>query len=279
MEAVQDGASEGGGISDGGAAGEKRSPKDFALWKARKDADGEVSWDAPWGAGRPGWHIECSAMAKRYLGPTLDLHAGGVDLVFPHHENEVAQSEAANGAPFCNCWVHNGFVNIDGEKMSKSLGNFRTLRDVCKDAAALRGFRLFVVTSQYRSPLNFNLESLKAATNAVKRLDKLRSALRRRPRPRRARGRGGARGAGRVPRRHGRRPQHAARLRGALQARQGRRGRAQGGAQGGEGAGRGAGGRRTVRHGGDGSGLRLLLRAGGAVDGEAEAGRGGGCIS
>jgi len=112
-------------------------------------------------------------MARAFLGPTMDVHAGGIDLIFPHHENEIAQSEAANGQPFCNCWMHNGFVNIDGEKMSKSLGNFRTLRDVCKDATAIRAFRLFVVTSQYRSPLNFNEEGLKAAASAIKRLDKL----------------------------------------------------------------------------------------------------------
>ena len=180
MEGMVDGASEGGGVNDVKDNKEdKESPKDFALWKSRKDGEAdEVCWDAPWGAGRPGWHIECSAMARKYLGDTLDLHAGGVDLVFPHHENEIAQSEAVNGKTFCNCWVHNGFVNIDGEKMSKSLGNFRTLRDVCKNVDALRAFRLFVVSSQYRMPLNFTLEALKAAGSAIKRLDKLRAMLR-----------------------------------------------------------------------------------------------------
>ena len=114
------------------AVGEKKEdPLDFALWKARKNED-EIAWESPWGMGRPGWHIECSAMAKKYLGETIDIHAGGADLQFPHHENEIAQSEAHNGCTFANYWMHNGYINIDGEKMSKSLGNFKTVRELLK---------------------------------------------------------------------------------------------------------------------------------------------------
>ena len=137
------------------------------LWKAAKP--GEPYWDSPWGKGRPGWHIECSAMSNRYLGKTLDIHCGGQDLQFPHHENEIAQSEAANGCKFVNYWMHNGFLNIDNKKMSKSEGNFFTVRD----AAAVYGYepiRFFMLSAQYRSPLNYSKESLEQAQAALQRL-------------------------------------------------------------------------------------------------------------
>jgi cysteinyl-tRNA synthetase len=140
---MQDGASEGGGITDSEAFAKKNS-RDFALWKAFKPEDSSVVWETRLGKGRPGWHIECSAMSRRFLGDSIDIHAGGVDLTFPHHENEIAQSEAFCGCTYCNVWVHNGFVNIDNEKMSKSLGNFRTLREACKDALDVRAFRYVV---------------------------------------------------------------------------------------------------------------------------------------
>jgi len=140
---------------------------DFALWKAAKP--GEPAWESPWGMGRPGWHIECSAMSNRYLGKTIDIHAGGMDLAFPHHENEIAQSEAANGVKFVNYWLHNGFINVDNKKMSKSLGNFFTVRE----AAAVYGYdciRLFMLMSHYRSPLNYSADILEQAKNALERL-------------------------------------------------------------------------------------------------------------
>ena len=145
----------------------KENPLDFALWKAAKP--GEPSWDSPWGKGRPGWHIECSAMSNRYLGKTIDIHCGGSDLAFPHHENEIAQSEAANGCKFVNYWLHNGFINIDNKKMSKSLGNFFTVRE----AAAAYGYdciRMFMLMSHYRSPLNYSGEILMQAKAALERL-------------------------------------------------------------------------------------------------------------
>ncbi len=148
-------------------AQEKKSPMDFVLWKPKKD--GEPFWESPWGEGRPGWHIECSAMAKRYLGDTIDIHAGGEDLVFPHHENEVAQSEAANGVPFSNYWMHNSFLNIDNKKMSKSLGNFRTLREV-GEAYGYDVVRFFMLSAHYRSPLNFSHELMEAANNGLERI-------------------------------------------------------------------------------------------------------------
>lgn len=157
---------------------DKDDVRDFALWKAYKEEDGNVFWNTSLGKGRPGWHIECSAMAMRFFGPKLDIHGGGIDLVFPHHDNEIAQSEAATGEKFSTFWVHNGFVNIDNEKMSKSLGNFRTLRDVVKRADDARAFRYLVVSSQYRSALAFTQESLKSARNTIKRLDSLCSKLR-----------------------------------------------------------------------------------------------------
>ncbi len=145
----------------------KEDPMDFALWKAAKP--GEPAWESPWGMGRPGWHIECSAMSNRYLGKTIDIHTGGKDLVFPHHENEIAQSEAANGVPFVHYWLHNGFINVDNKKMSKSLGNFFTVRE----AAAVYGYdciRMFMLMSHYRSPLNYSTDVLEQAQAALDRL-------------------------------------------------------------------------------------------------------------
>jgi len=135
----------------------KRNPLDFALWKASKP--GEPEWESPWGKGRPGWHIECSAMSQRYLGESFDIHGGGKDLVFPHHENEIAQSEAASGKPFARFWVHNGFVNIDHEKMSKSLGNILAIRDILKEHHP-EALRLFLLSSQYRSPVDFSFQNM-----------------------------------------------------------------------------------------------------------------------
>jgi len=145
----------------------KRDPLDFALWKASKP--GEPFWDSPWGPGRPGWHIECSAMAMKHLGETFDIHGGGKDLVFPHHENEIAQSEGATGKPFARYWVHNGFVNVDSEKMSKSLGNFFTLRDVLKKVKP-DVLRFFLVSSHYRSPIDYTERSLAEAKAGLTRL-------------------------------------------------------------------------------------------------------------
>lgn len=152
----------------------KRHPLDFALWKAEKP--GEPSWESPWGRGRPGWHIECSAMAMKYLGETADIHAGGSDLVFPHHENEIAQAEAATGKPFIRTWVHNGYLLMDNEKMSKSLGNFLTAREMRKRFSPL-AIRMFMLSAHYRSPINFSDESLKQATSAVERLRNCWGAL------------------------------------------------------------------------------------------------------
>lgn len=146
----------------------KEDPLDFALWKARKE-DSEIAWESPWGMGRPGWHIECSAMAKKYLGSTIDIHAGGEDLQFPHHENEIAQSEAHNGCEFSHYWMHNGYINIDGTKMSKSLGNFKTVRDLLQhyDGEVLR---FLILSGQYRGPIDFNSEILEQSKNAMTRL-------------------------------------------------------------------------------------------------------------
>ena len=145
----------------------KESPMDFALWKGAKP--GEPSWESPWGAGRPGWHIECSAMANRYLGKTIDIHCGGEDLMFPHHENEIAQSEAANGRPFVHYWLHNAFLNIDNTKMSKSLGNFFTVREAA-DTYGYEPIRFFMLSAHYRSPINYSRESLTQAQAALERL-------------------------------------------------------------------------------------------------------------
>src|SRR5699024_3220066 len=145
----------------------KTDPLDFVLWKAAKP--GEPSWDSPWGAGRPGWHIECSAMSTRCLGDHFDIHGGGLDLMFPHHENEIAQSEGATGSKFVNHWMHNGFVTVDDEKMSKSLGNFLTIRDVLAQYPA-ELVRYFVLSTHYRSPLAYNADAMNAAGNALSRL-------------------------------------------------------------------------------------------------------------
>ncbi|UJL46523.1 cysteine--tRNA ligase [Virgibacillus sp. NKC19-16] len=146
----------------------KEDPLDFALWKSAKE--GEIAWDSPWGGGRPGWHIECSAMAKKYLGETIDIHAGGQDLTFPHHENEIAQSEAMNGETFANYWMHNGYINIENEKMSKSLGNFVLTRDIIKEHDP-RVVRFFMLTVHYRNPINFTNELLNAAKNSLDRIE------------------------------------------------------------------------------------------------------------
>ena len=146
---------------------EKHSPLDFALWKKKKD--GEPYWESPWGQGRPGWHIECSAMSKKHLGETIDIHGGGQDLIFPHHENEIAQSEGCCGKPFANYWVHNGYINIDNEKMSKSKGNFFTVRDIAK-TVDLEAVRMFLLMAHYRSPVNFSEPLLQQAASALERL-------------------------------------------------------------------------------------------------------------
>ncbi|WP_047981980.1 cysteine--tRNA ligase [Ornithinibacillus contaminans] len=148
--------------------GEKKDdPLDFALWKGAKE--GEIAWDSPWGKGRPGWHIECSAMAKKYLGETIDIHAGGQDLTFPHHENEIAQSEANNGKTFANYWMHNGYININNEKMSKSLGNFVLTRDLLKEHDP-NIIRFFMLSVHYRHPINFSEALLEAAKNGFERV-------------------------------------------------------------------------------------------------------------
>jgi cysteinyl-tRNA synthetase len=151
----------------------KKNPLDFALWKASKE--GEPWWESPWGHGRPGWHIECSVMSQRFLGDTFDIHGGGEDLIFPHHENEIAQSEGVTGKPLARYWVHNGFVKVDSEKMSKSLNNFFTIRDMLQ-AYHPEVLRLFLLQSHYRSPVDFSAESL---TEARMGMDRLYSALKR----------------------------------------------------------------------------------------------------
>ena len=158
------------------AVGEKKEdPLDFALWKARKE-DSEIAWESPWGMGRPGWHIECSTMSKKYLGDTIDIHAGGQDLQFPHHENEIAQSEAHSGKPFAHYWMHNGYINIDGIKMSKSLGNFRTVRDLlgAYDGEVLR---FLILSGQYRGPIDFGEEILTQSQNGLNRMRNAKSNL------------------------------------------------------------------------------------------------------
>ncbi len=146
---------------------QKEDPSDFVLWKPKKD--GEPYWDSPWCKGRPGWHIECSVMSKRYLGDEIDIHAGGEDLIFPHHENEIAQSEAVNGVPFAKYWMHNAFLNIDNKKMSKSAGNFFTVRDIAKKYD-LQVLRFFMLSAHYRSPLNFSADLMEAAKNGLDRI-------------------------------------------------------------------------------------------------------------
>ena len=146
----------------------KHHPMDFALWKKRKTED-EIGWESPWGIGRPGWHIECTAMVNRYLGTTIDIHSGGFDLIFPHHENEIAQSVCANGTPFANYWLHNGFINVNNEKMSKSLGNFFTVRDIAAKYD-YEVIRFFMLSAHYRSPINFCDELMDAAKNGLERI-------------------------------------------------------------------------------------------------------------
>ena len=152
----------------------KREPMDFAVWKAAKP--GEPSWDSPWGKGRPGWHIECSAMVCRYLGETIDIHCGGQDLIFPHHENEIAQSECFTGKPFANYWMHNGYINVDNVKMSKSLGNFFTVRDVA-EKYGYEPIRYLLISSQYRSPINYSAEIIEQCSAALNRLYTCRDSI------------------------------------------------------------------------------------------------------
>ncbi len=146
---------------------QKEDPLDFVLWKPKKE--GEPSWPSPWSDGRPGWHIECSVMSKKYLGEEIDIHAGGEDLIFPHHENEIAQSECCNGVPFARYWLHNAFLNIDNRKMSKSLGNFFTVREI-GEKYDLQVLRLFMLSAHYRSPLNFSAELMEASRNSLERI-------------------------------------------------------------------------------------------------------------
>ena len=157
------------GLRDLKVSGEeqKRNPNDFVLWKPKKE--GEPSWPSPWCDGRPGWHIECSVMSQKYLGDTIDIHAGGEDLIFPHHENEIAQSECATGKPFCHYWMHNGFLKINNEKMSKSLGNFFTVRDITSQYDPMV-LRLFILSAQYRTPLNFSKELMEQIKASYERI-------------------------------------------------------------------------------------------------------------
>ena len=152
----------------------KEDPMDFCLWKGVKP--GEPFWDSPFGKGRPGWHIECSAMSTRYLGKTIDIHCGGLDLIFPHHENEIAQSECANGCEFAHYWMHNGFINVDNHKMSKSLNNFFTVRDVA-NVYGYEPIRYLMISSHYRSPINYSTEIIEQGKNALDRLYKCRDRL------------------------------------------------------------------------------------------------------
>lgn len=152
----------------------KEDPLDFALWKGAKE--GEPYWESPWSKGRPGWHIECSAMNRRYLGKTIDIHCGGQDLIFPHHENEIAQSECANGCAFSKYWMHNGYINVDNVKMSKSLGNFKTVREIA-EVYGYEVIRYFLISSHYRSPINYNLEIIEQCKSALERLYTCRESL------------------------------------------------------------------------------------------------------
>jgi cysteinyl-tRNA synthetase len=154
----------------------KEDPLDFALWKARKE-ESEIAWESPWGLGRPGWHIECSVMSTKYLGDTIDIHAGGEDLMFPHHENEIAQTEARTGKKFSNYWMHNAYIMIDNEKMSKSKGNFFTVRDILKEYDG-ETIRFFLLSGQYRSPINFSRELMDAAKNGLERMRTARDNFR-----------------------------------------------------------------------------------------------------
>jgi len=153
----------------------KEDPLDFAVWKARK-AEEEIAWDSPWGPGRPGWHIECSAMAKKHLAKTIDIHAGGQDLIFPHHENEIAQSEAQNGTAFAKYWMHNGYITIDDEKMSKSKGNFFMVRDILKEFSG-EAIRYFLLSGHYRNPINFSHPLMEQAKSSLARMQNAKSNL------------------------------------------------------------------------------------------------------
>lgn len=152
----------------------KKEPMDFALWKGAKE--GEPYWELPWGKGRPGWHIECSAMVRRYLGKTIDIHCGGQDLIFPHHENEIAQSECCNGVPFANYWMHNGYINVDNVKMSKSLGNFFTVREVA-EKYGYEPIRYLMISSHYRSPINYSVDIIEQCKASLARLYNCRDSL------------------------------------------------------------------------------------------------------
>ena len=156
---------------------DKENVSDFALWKAWTENDGDVKWDSPWGPGRPGWHLECSVMAREFLADTIDIHMGGEDLIFPHHENEIAQSEAATGKPFVKYWLHNAYLLVEGKKMSKSLGNFFTARDIIKKGWTGREIRYVLLSTHYRRQLNFTFDGLHAARSALQRLDALREKL------------------------------------------------------------------------------------------------------
>ncbi len=156
------------------ATEQKENPLDFALWKAKKE--GEIAWESPWGEGRPGWHIECSVMSRKYLGETIDIHGGGQDLIFPHHENEIAQSEASSGKEFVHYWLHNGYINVDNVKMSKSLGNFFTVRDIA-EKFDLEVVRFFIIGAHYRSPINFSDEALSQAEAGLTRLYNVKNNL------------------------------------------------------------------------------------------------------
>ena len=166
--------SEGASNRVDGGADVKEDPMDFCLWKGAKD--GEPYWESPWGNGRPGWHIECSAMAGKYLGKTIDIHCGGQDLIFPHHENEIAQSECANGCDFAHYWMHNGYINVDNRKMSKSLNNFFTVREVA-EKFGYEPIRYIMISSQYRSPINYSVDIIEQAQNSLDRLYKCREGL------------------------------------------------------------------------------------------------------
>ena len=156
---------------------DKENASDFALWKAWSENDGNVKWDSPWGPGRPGWHLECSVMAREFLADTIDIHMGGEDLIFPHHENEIAQSEAATGKTFVKYWIHNAYLLVEGKKMSKSLGNFFTARDLLDKGWTGREIRYVLISSHYRQQLNFTFDGLHAARSALQRLDDLREKL------------------------------------------------------------------------------------------------------
>ncbi len=169
LEELKEGASERVNLTD-----QKESPMDFTLWKAAKE--GEPYWESPWGKGRPGWHIECSAMSRRYLGKSIDIHCGGQDLIFPHHENEIAQSECANGCEFARYWMHNGYINVDNRKMSKSLGNFFTVRDVA-EKYGYEPIRYLMISSHYRSPINYNVEIIEQNVRALERLYTCRDGI------------------------------------------------------------------------------------------------------